>query len=174
MTIKTNYISATAGSSSFPPCAAFTYKRAHPPVFLPASHQPIIALCSFFFSFFWGGGSYSPMRSQIHFHLWMWTKVRPHWLHTCPACVCSHNNWAPLTCRVLTGPKWRHSVSLILFGWGLLYFLTSVLLLVSIHLKWAIQSISPTMLLVERLLLCWFQVHVTIVEFHRQERILPR
>lgn len=80
------------------------------------------------------------MRSQIHFHLGMWTKVRPHWLHTCPACVGSHNTWARLTCRVLTGPKWRHSVSLILFGWGLLFFLTSVLLLVSIHLKWAIQT----------------------------------
>lgn len=47
VTIKTNYISAAADSSSFLSCSAFTCSGpTHPPVFLP--HQPVTALCSLF------------------------------------------------------------------------------------------------------------------------------
>lgn len=99
VTIKTNYISATASSSSFLSWSAFTCSGpTHPPLFLP--HQPVTALCSSFFFLLT-----SPMHSQIHFHPGTWTKVCPHWLFTGPTCLGSHDNWARLTWRELSVPK---------------------------------------------------------------------
>lgn len=141
MVIKTNYISATAGSSSFPSCPAFTYSAPIRPssARLPPSLSSAHHRTALFFLFFFIFGV--PIHQCAPKSISTWGCGRR----------CAHTGFTrvphvsvPITTEpvlvVLTGPKWRHSVSLILFGWGLLYFLTSVLLLVSIHLKWAIQT----------------------------------
>lgn len=163
VTIKTNYIPATAGSSSFLSCPAFTHSvPTHLPVFLP--HQPVVALCSFFFD-----------------SVYQCTPKSISDLGSGRRCAHPGFTWVPyVSAPMTTEPVW-HLGCLLVTGVGVggtlscwIYssegclFWTSLLLLVSIHLRW-------TMLLDEKLFShLLFLSPVNYCGIVQRWRILPR